>query len=382
MKNITILGATGSIGRQALTVCQWYPQQLRPVALTAGHNWRQLADLAKKHLPQMVAVADAACYGELKAELAGLPIEVLAGEEGIAAAASWDGVDIVVAAISGIAGLSPIITAIESGKDIALANKEALVAAGQIVMDKAAAYDVKILPVDSEHSALWQCLRGEDSALVNKLILTASGGAFRDFTAEQLANVTPQMALKHPNWAMGAKITIDSATMVNNGLEIIEAHWLFDMPYEDIDVLIHPESIVHSLVSFVDGSVKAQLALPDMCLPIQYALFYPQRPTCPAAPLDLAKIAQLNFQPVNEVLFPGLKLAKEAGMAGGAAPVVFNAANEQLVGMFLREEISFMEITRVLQAVMEAYPACPAASLAEVVAMDQWARVKAGEIRG
>lgn len=379
MKNLSILGASGSIGRQALEVCDWHPDDLHIVAMTANQDWRFLAAMAETYRPELVSIGDERHYPALRAALKNSSTQVLAGVEGLCAAAALGSADIVLAAISGMAGLQPLLAAIESGKQIALANKEALVAAGQVVMQACREKGITIRPVDSEHSALWQALAGEQESSIAKLILTASGGAFRDLSQAELATVTPAAALRHPNWRMGAKITIDCATMVNKGLEVIEAHWLFSVPYEKIDVVVHPQSIVHSLVAFQDGSVKAQMGLPDMRLPIQYALFEQQRPAAPVPALDLAEIGRLDFRQPDHLRFPALNILRAAGMAGGTAPAYLNAANEVLVEAFLNERIEFPLISSVLDELLSAYQAQPADQIEAVYAADAAGRADAGK---
>ena len=373
MKKVTILGSTGSIGRQTLEVCAKFKQSLVPTVLTAATNWRLLAEQCRLWRPQLAAIYDETAYPSLKAAVADLPVTVVAGADGVREAAAFAASDLVVAAISGIAGLAPTLAAIEAGKNIALANKEALVTAGPLVLAAAERRGVSILPVDSEHSAIWQCLQGEAPSTVAKLVITASGGPFRQFSENQLEQVTPEMALRHPKWHMGAKITIDSATMVNKGLEIIEAHYLFHVDYPHIQPVIHPESIVHSLVTFADGSIKAQMAPADMRLPIQYALLYPQRPSGLTALLDISRLSELHFAPVDHRRFPGLQLAVAAGQAGGGAPVVFNGANEALVQQFLQGKIAFPEISRGLARVLEQYPGGSAETLDEICDWHNWA---------
>lgn len=354
MIGLSILGATGSIGRQALDVCSWRPE-LRVQALTAGQDWRSLAELAQAYRPEMVAIGDPEAYGPLRTALSGLAIRVEAGLEGLLSAAAWPSADMVLAAISGMAGLPPLLAAIDSGKEIALANKEALVAGGALVMERAKRRGVPIAPVDSEHSALWQCLAGEDPENVAQLILTASGGAFRDKSTAELEQVTAAQALQHPNWRMGEKITIDCATMVNKGLEVIEAHWLFGIPYERIQVLVHRESIIHSMVAFRDGSMKAQLAQADMRLPIQYALLGRKRPQTPVKPPNLAELGQLHFSPADDQRFPGLAAMIRAGEKGGTAPAYLNGANEVLNAAFRQSKISFPTLGRILTQLSAAY---------------------------
>jgi len=357
MRGIAVLGVSGSIGRQALDVCRWHPERLRPLALTAGANWRALAEAAREWRPRYIAIGDERAYGELRGACADLAINIGAGAEAVAEAAACQGADVVLLAISGMAALSPLRAAVAAGKDIALANKEALVASGELVMPEIRRRGLLLAPVDSEHSAVWQCLAGEDGNPPERLILTASGGAFRDLPLERLADITPAMALRHPNWQMGPKITVDCATMVNKGLEIIEAHWLFDMDYDRIEVLLHPESLIHSLVGFADGSVKAQLAPADMRLPIQYALLGRERPASPVHRLDLAAAAALHFSAPDPRRFPALGIVRRAGLAGGSAPAYLNGANEALVTAFLRDGLPFTAIAAMLARLMEDY--CP-----------------------
>lgn len=382
MLRLALLGASGSIGRQALQVADWRPEQIKIISMTAGRDWRFLADMARKYRPALVAVADEAGYAPLKEALAGCPVAVAAGESGLAEAAAHAQADMTLAAISGLAGLKPLLAAIAADKAIALANKESLVAAGSLVMPQVRARGLALNPVDSEHAALWQCLRGEEPESVAKLILTASGGAFRDKSAAELAQATPRQALRHPNWRMGAKITIDCATMVNKGLEVIEAHWLFGVPYEQIDVLVHPESIVHSLVTFRDGSVKAQLGLADMRLPIQYALLGGARPETALAPPDLAALAALHFRRPDDTRFPALQIIRRAGAAGGDLPAFLNGANEVLVAAFLQEKIAFPTIADALGELFARRRAAPVGTAADVFAADAAGREAARSIIG
>ncbi len=380
MKKISILGVSGSIGRQTLEVCQQLNElglndQIKICAMTANSDWRFLGNAARKFLPSVVAIGDISYLKQLKKELADLPIKVLGGDTGLADAASLQEVDMVVAAISGLAGLAPLLAAIYGGKKkIALANKETLVSAGEIVTRLAGERNVEILPVDSEHSAIWQCLQGEARQSVSKLILTASGGPFRNFAVEQLSSATPEQALAHPNWKMGAKVTIDSATMVNKGLEIIEAHWLFGLPYDRIEVLVHPQSIIHSLVEYLDGNQKALLSLPDMRLPIQYALTEQERPRLFDNLLDLAAIGELTFYCPDSERFPGLDLFRQAGERGGSAPAYLNAANEVLVEAFLARKISFTNITAILSSLFAGYNSIAVKDISQVYLADKEGR--------
>jgi len=379
-KRIAILGSTGSIGRQALEVIREFPEQFEVVALAAGSNLDLLIEQAAIFRPKYLAIGEPSLYQELQARTPDQRIKLSAGLEGLIDIGTLPEVDLVLTAVVGSVGIKPTLAAIEAGKDIALANKETLVAAGSIIMAAAAKYGVEIIPVDSEHSAVFQCLEGKDSNQVERLLITASGGPFRTYTPEQLEHVTLEQALKHPNWNMGGKITIDSATMFNKGLEIIEAHWLFGVSFDRITPVIHPESIVHSLVEFKDGSFLAQLGLCDMRLPIQLALTYPERLTYPFPRFNFNNPLALNFEPVNYDLFPAITLAYEAGCKGGSLPVVLNAANEEAVGAFLTRKIGFTKIVRIVSEVMgyhqkEAFSIQP--DLEEIMAVDQWARAAA-----
>lgn len=385
MINLTILGSTGSIGRQALEVADWHPERLRVRALAAHDNWRLLAEQAKRYRPALVAVADEAAFGPLREELNGLPIQVLAGAEGLLAVAATAEADTALAAMSGLAGLKPLLAAIDSGKTIALANKEALVASGQLVRSRCRERSVELRPVDSEHSAVWQCLAGEDPSCVEELIITCSGGAFRELSRQQLATVRAADALRHPNWQMGRKITVDCATLVNKGLEVIEAHWLFGVDYDKIKVAIHPQSLVHSLVCFRDGSVKAQLGPADMRLPIAYALLGRERLPNPGPRLDLLQAGRLDFLPPDESRFPGLTAMLDAGKRGGLLPAYLNGANEVLVEAFLRDEIPFLFIGDALgrllaQAPPELEDEEAAADLDAVLAADARGRADAAAL--
>ncbi|MBJ6363413.1 1-deoxy-D-xylulose-5-phosphate reductoisomerase [Paenibacillus sp. GCM10012307] len=373
MKKISILGSTGSIGTQTLDVIASHPERFEVVALTAGSNVELLADQARRFRPRLVALADKSA-AERVSDLLPPGTRIVYGEEGIIEAAADTGADLVITALVGSCGLRPTLAAIEAGITIGLANKETLVTAGHLVMQRAAEKNVAILPVDSEHSAIFQCLNGETSKEVRKIVITASGGSFRERTRQELEGVTIEQALNHPNWSMGAKITIDSATMVNKGLEVIEAHWLFGTSYDQIEVIIHPESIIHSFVEFVDYSIIAQLGLPDMRVPIQYALTYPERYPNPAKPLNLAEIGTLNFRPMDMERYPCMAMAFACGRVGGSAPTVFNAANEVAVARFLKGEISFLDIERVLEQVLERHQVTQLADVQAIEEMDAWAR--------
>jgi 1-deoxy-D-xylulose-5-phosphate reductoisomerase len=355
LKFISLLGATGSIGMQTLDVIRSHPDEFRLVALSIGRNIDRAREIIEEFSPRMVSVADEENFKKLKSEYKG-KVDVCFGEDGLIEVATYDQANVVVNAVMGSVGLVPTLKAIEAKKTIALANKETLVTAGHLVMREANKHGVDILPIDSEHSAIFQCLQGEKKKNIEKIILTASGGSFRDRTREQLKNVTVDEALRHPNWSMGAKITIDSATMMNKGLEVIEAHWLFQLPYEQIDVLLHRESIIHSLVQFHDGSVMAQLGTPDMRVPIQYALTYPDRLPLPTTKrLNLAEVATLHFQTVDFDRYRCLKFAYEAGKTGGTMPTVLNAANEEAVAAFLAGKIPFLAIEEFVERAMERH---------------------------
>lgn len=372
-KKISILGSTGSIGTQALECVAAAPEQFEVVALAAGKNIDLVTKQALQFQPKCVSVSTAELAGELRTRLP-QSIKVVYGDEALIELAAHPDADIVLTAMVGSAGLQPTLAAIDAGKTIALANKETLVSAGHIVMNRAKQKSVSILPVDSEHSAIFQCLNGEFASEVNKLVLTASGGSFRDLSRDQLKEVTVEQALKHPNWSMGAKITIDSATMVNKGLEVIEARWLFDVSYDQIEVLLHPESIIHSYVEFVDRSIIAQLGLPDMRVPIQYAFTYPHRIVSPAQSLDFAEMNQLTFRKMDFNRYPCLKLAFDAGRSGGTAPTVFNAANEVAVARFLNREISFLSIESMIYEALNQHQVIVNPSLEEIQHIDQHTR--------
>ena len=352
MKQIAILGSTGSIGTQTLDVVRQHPEEFSVFALSAHRSLDLLIQQALEFNPAVVCIADESLYQPLREALSDLPIQVMAGEKAIAEMVTMPAIDVVVAAMVGYAGLRPTIEAIKANKTIALANKETLVVAGEIICRLAQRHKVSILPVDSEHSAIFQSLVGEDMASVEKLLLTASGGPFRNFTFEQMQHVSAAQALKHPNWEMGAKITIDSASMMNKGFEVIEARWLFDIPVEKIQVLVHPQSVVHSAVQFVDGSVKAQLGTPDMRMPIQYALTYPQRWLSDVPRLDLFATKQLTFEEPDMQRFPNLRLAYEAMAKGGNMPCILNAANEVVNLAFREGKCGFLQMSDVIEQTM------------------------------
>jgi len=379
MKRLSILGSTGSIGVNTLEIVKEHPTKFKVAALTAGRNLALLEEQIAQFQPEVVAVPDQANAQKLKERIGNGP-RVLFGTEGLIACAAQTDVEMVVSAIVGAAGLEPTLAAIEAGKDVALANKETLVIAGELVMAAVAASQVRLFPVDSEHSAIFQSLEGHRKEDVRRLILTASGGPFRNWSYDDLQDVTPKDALAHPNWTMGRKITIDSATMMNKGLEVIEAHWLFGVPVDQIDVHIHPESIVHSMVEYVDGALIAQLGIPDMKTPIAYALTYPERLSLKLPPLDLCRLGQLNFAAPDQQCFPCLDLAYQAIRNGGTTPAVLNAANELAVDAFLHEQIRFLDIPRVINAVVDQHDTTGADSLEKILAADAWARQAAANI--
>ncbi len=378
VKKLAILGSTGSIGHSTLEVVAAHRERFSVVSLAAARSVEELARQAALLQPRLLAVLDQEAARRLKALLpAGLKARVVHGPQGYLEAAAGCEADLVLSAMVGAAGLLPTYAAIKAGIDVALANKETLVAGGELVMAAAAESGSAIIPVDSEHSAIYQSIMGNDPAGVRRLWLTASGGPFWRWSKERLAGVTPEMALAHPNWSMGPKITVDSATMMNKGLEVIEAHWLFAMGYDDIKVLVHPQSVVHSLVEYVDGSFLAQLGLPDMKTPIAFALAHPQRLALEAPRLNLAQVACLSFEEPDMERFPSLGLALAAGREGGSAPAVMNAANEVAVGLFLAGRLAFKSIAACVGAVLQSHRAQPLESVAAVLEADRWARAEA-----
>lgn len=379
MKRIAILGSTGSIGTQTLDIAQHAPDKFQIEALSGGYNSQLLIEQVKKFHPKVVSVATKELADEVSKNVSS-STKVLYGEEGLMEVAASTDADLVVTALVGSQGLKPTMAAIEAGKHIGLANKETLVSAGHIVKDAIRRKGVSLLPIDSEHSAIFQCLNGENRSQIAKITLTASGGSFRDRSREELEGVTVEQALQHPNWSMGAKITIDSATMVNKGLEVIEAHWLFDLSYDEIDVLIHPESVIHSYVEFVDNSVIAQLGNPDMRVPIQYALTYPDRYPTPTHRLDLAAIGKLHFREMDYNRYPCLRMAFESGKQGGTTPTVYNAANEIAVARFLKGEITFLQIEQIIEAVLQKHESHSNPLLDVIHEQDIWARAFASSI--
>ena len=374
MRSLTILGSTGSIGLSTLDVVRQHPEKFTVSCLAAGQDVTVLAAQIKEFMPDAVSVKDAESAKKLEALLEDYRPEIFYGIEGASAIAAADGSDMVVSAIVGAAGLVPTVNAIKAGKHIALANKETLVVAGQLVSDLVKKYNVRLLPVDSEHSAIFQSLEGHRTEDVERIILTASGGPFRNTPAVELKNVRLEQALKHPQWSMGAKITIDSATMMNKGLEVIEAHWLFNMPAEKIGVVVHPQSIIHSMVEYIDGCVIAQLGSPDMRAPIAYALSYPERCVSGIQKLDLVKTGTLTFEEPDMVRFPALGLAFDALKAGRTYPAVLNAANEIAVAAFLDKKIRFTDIAATVDKTMQAHQAYTPVELDEYLQADRWAR--------
>lgn len=372
MKKIAILGSTGSIGTQTLDVVREHSDELQVVALAAGSNKERLKEQIKEFHPKLVSLSDEKKAQELKEELAGEQVEVVCGMEGLIEVAGADSADVVVTAVVGMMGILPTMEAIKKGNDIALANKETLVTAGHLIIPMAKEYGVSILPVDSEHSAIFQSLQGEPKAALDKILLTASGGPFRGKSAEFLETVTLEDALNHPNWSMGPKITIDSSTMVNKGLEVMEAKWLFGVDYSQIEVVIQPQSIIHSMVQYVDGAIIAQLGTPDMRVPIEYALFYPERRSLSGDRLDFSKLSQITFEKPDYKVFRGLSLAIEAGKTGGTMPTVFNAANERAVAKFLKGEIKYTDIVRSIEKCMDAHKVSAHPDLEEILATEQW----------
>lgn len=372
MKKIAILGSTGSIGTQTLDVVRAHSDELEVVALAAGSNKERLKEQIREFHPELVSLSDEKKAQELKEELAGEAVEVVCGMDGLIEVAGIDSADVVVTAVVGMMGILPTMEAIRKGKDIALANKETLVTAGHLIIPMAREYGVSILPVDSEHSAIFQCLQGEPKKALDKILLTASGGPFRGKSAEFLETVMLEDALNHPNWSMGPKITIDSSTMVNKGLEVMEAKWLFGVDYSQIEVVIQPQSIIHSMVQYIDGAVIAQLGTPDMRVPIEYALFYPERRSLPGDRLDFSKLSQITFEKPDYKVFRGLSLAIEAGKTGGTMPTVFNAANERAVAKFLKGEIKYTDIVRSIEKCMDAHKVSAHPDLEEILATEQW----------
>ena len=380
-RRVVLLGATGSIGASAIKVANTIPERMEIVAMTAHRNARRLAEHANRLRPEALCLVDASGLADLREALNYDP-EIAVGTEGLEAIASHPGADMVLIAIVGTAGLRPALTAIESGKDLAVASKEILVMAGEAVIGSAEAKGVRVLPVDSEHNAIFQCLEGHPDSDVRRLILTASGGPFRETPSSELRTVTPEQALRHPTWDMGPKITIDSATLFNKGLEMIEARWLFGVEMAKVDVVVHPQSIVHSMVEFVDGSVLAQLSHTDMCFPVQYAVTWPDRVPNTLEPLNFSTLGRLEFEAPRIQDFPALDLARQAGETGGTMPAVMNAANEIAVEAFLKGRISFPRIWESVTDVMGAHEVVAHPALDAIVGADRWAREEASRLIG
>jgi 1-deoxy-D-xylulose-5-phosphate reductoisomerase len=373
MKNVVLLGSTGSIGTSTIKVAEDLPDRIRLIGLGAGNNVELLFEQTCKHRPEAISIIDPAKAQELRNKV-GSAADVSSGPDGLVKLATLPGADIVLIAIVGTAGLRPALAAIRAGKDIAVASKEILVMAGEIVMSEARKHGVRVLAVDSEHSAIFQCLDGKPSGSVRKLWLTASGGPFRTTPKEDFPNITVERALKHPSWVMGRKITIDSATLFNKGLEMIEARWLFDIEMARVSVVVHPQSVVHSMVEFVDGSMLAQLSTPDMCLPIQYALTYPDRAPSDRVQTNLAKLGSLTFEEPDSERFPSLQLARKAGEIGGTLPAVLNAANEVAVDAFVNRRINFPQISESVRRTMDKHKVVSHPTLDQILEADTWAR--------
>lgn len=374
MKRIAILGSTGSIGVNCLKVVDQLPDQFEIAYLATNRNVELLFNQAQTYRPRAVVIASGNCDEESRNNYASIGVEVLLGAEALEEVAQTADYDLLINAVVGAAGFVPTLRAIEAGKDIALANKETLVVGGELVMAAAQSHLVSILPIDSEHSAIFQCLIGEDTTTIENIILTASGGPFRTLSKDQLCDVTVAQALKHPNWNMGKKITIDSATMMNKGLEVIEAHWLFGLPVEKVKVVIHPQSIIHSMVAFCDGSIKAQLGIPDMRMPIQFAMTYPQRLSAEFPQLDFSTVKELTFEEPDLEKFRALDLAYQAAKTGGTAPAVMNAANEVAVDLFLREIIRFDQISEIIEDALSEHIVVFGPSETDLLEGDRWAR--------
>ncbi|MFB0517320.1 MAG: 1-deoxy-D-xylulose-5-phosphate reductoisomerase [Candidatus Neomarinimicrobiota bacterium] len=382
MRRLSVFGSTGSIGTQALEVVVSLPGEFQVVALTAHRRAALLAEQARRFQVQAVAIADEGAAAELRQRLAGTRIEVLTGPEGVLAIAGRDDVDLCLNGLVGGVGMAPTITALEAGVDVALSNKESLVMAGEQITELVRRKGAHLYPIDSEHSAIWQCLAGESPDQVRRLVLTGSGGPFRTWPREKFANVTKAQALQHPNWDMGPKITIDSATMMNKGFEVIEARWLFNLGPERVDILIHPQSIIHSMVEFVDGSVKAQLGVPDMKIPIQYALTYPDHKPSDWPRLNLTQVGTLTFEPPDLDKFPCIALAYEALKRGGSAPAVLNMTNDLAVQAFLEDHISFIEIPVYLEKALAEHPFVAHPQLEDIEELQTWTLRHVGQTMG
>jgi 1-deoxy-D-xylulose-5-phosphate reductoisomerase len=376
MKRVVLLGSTGSIGTSSIKVAEDFPDELRLIGLAAGNNTELLLEQTRKHRPEAISITDPLKAKELR-DVLGTSTEVFCGSQGLIQLATMPAADIVLIAIVGTAGLHPALAAIRAGKDIAIASKEILVMAGEIVMNEAKRHGVRVLAVDSEHSAIFQCLDGKPASSVRRLWLTASGGPFRQTPKEQFSEITVERALKHPSWVMGRKITIDSATLFNKGLEMIEARWLFDIEMARVAVVVHPQSVVHSMVEFVDGSMLAQLSTPDMCLPIQYALTCPERFGNDRVQTNLAKLGTLTFEEPDLDRFPALELARRAGEVGGTFPAVLNAANEVAVEAFVNRQIGFCDIAETVARALKSHKVITNPTLEEILGADAWARSEA-----
>jgi 1-deoxy-D-xylulose-5-phosphate reductoisomerase len=380
MKNVVLLGSTGSIGTSTIKVAEDLPDRIHLVGLAAGNNLELLLEQTRKHKPAAISISDPE-KAKIASDALGFSTEVFSGAEGLIKLATLPAADIVLIAIVGTAGLQPALAAIRAGKDIAVASKEILVMAGEIVMSEARKHGVRVLAVDSEHSAIFQCLDDKPGSSVRNLWLTASGGPFRNTPKEDFTNITVERALKHPSWVMGKKITIDSATLFNKGLEMIEARWLFDVEMARVKVLVHPQSVVHSMVEFVDGSIIAQLSTPDMCLPIQYALTYPERVASDRVQTNFAKLGSLTFEEPDVEKFPSISLARRAGEEGGTLPAVLNAANEMAVEAFVNRKISFLQITEIVRDIMNRHRVVAHPTLEQILEADLWARSEAAAWR-
>ena len=371
MKKLVILGSTGSIGQQTLDIVRAFPQEFQVIGLAAGYNVELLSSQIEEFKPRFASCADPIMYSRLPTQIPSIPMEEMVYQ---------DDVDLVMAATIGKVGLLPILRALEAHKAVALANKEAIVMAGDLMTKTSRLYETPILPVDSEPSAIWQCLQGEDSE-ISRLIITASGGPFRNRPLDQLKNITPDEALKHPTWEMGKKITIDSSTLMNKAFEVIEGHWLFNVPWDQIEVLIHPQSTIHSMVEFTDGSVKAQLGPPDMRLPIQYALFHPNRVCNNTLPrFDTSTQTSLTFQPLDDARYPCFELALETARRGGTFPAVLCAADEIAVDLFLKEHIRFLDIYKIIEKVIQDHTSTSDGTIENILLADEWARCRAREV--
>ncbi len=377
MKRITILGSTGSIGTKALDVIENHPDDFTVAALASHSNVALLAEQAKKYRPKLVAIYDESKFSDLKNSLVGTDIKLVCGASGVEEVARYDGADLTLIAIAGSAGLIPTLAAVEGGKTVALANKEPLVMAGGIITARAKEKGTKIIPVDSEHSAIFQCLNGQNGSIVNKIYLTGSGGPLRKINLKRFDSLSPEEVINHPKWKMGKKISVDSATLMNKGLEIIEAKWLFNINVDKIEVLIHPEAIIHSMVEFVDGSIIAQLSSTDMRLPILYALSYPKRISSVLPPVDFLKLKKLTFLPPNKRKFPCLKMSYEVARRGGSYPIVLNAANEEAVWAFLDRKIKFIQIPKIIEKLLSLHKERSNPTLEEILEIDAWAREEA-----